>query len=77
MIKKNYLKDYLDKDFTYLDGVPVSLMGEVWAKILRDRVNKIHVNDNEFYNFVLYFINQLPYNWDKKSFMSVKIIRIK
>ncbi len=51
----------------------VSNIDKIWAHILMDHVVEIHLTKVEFFYFFIFFEPKLPYNWDMKSFMSVKL----
>jgi len=75
MIKS--LRDYIDPYFkTNITPFAVSWISEAWPKVLTEQLKEIEMKDDEFYAFVSFFILQLPHDWDGKSFMGVKIIRI-
>lgn len=76
MIQVKSFKNFCDYyDFKIKDDFPVSYVGDTWARILTQKQKEVSITDDQFYAFTKYFLNQLPHNWDNKTFMGVKLKR--
>ena len=47
-----------------------------WPEDLASGDLEVEMNDNEFLYFTRFFLSQLPHDWDRQSFMGVRIIRV-
>ena len=45
----------------------------LWARILTQKQKEVSITDDQFYAFTKYFLNQLPHNWDNKTFDGSKV----
>lgn len=68
------LIDFIDP-YLVKGGIATGYVGDAWARILAGRVETICMDNEEFYHFVRFFINQLPHNFRGTEFMGVKIER--
>lgn len=70
------LNDYIDPYFAKEGYFSTAQVGDAWPRVLTDRIKEIGMTNEHFYHFTRFFLTQLPHNFNGKSFMGVKIIRI-
>jgi hypothetical protein len=61
------------KDYCGEYSLCASNIDKIWAQVLSDHVVKIYLTKVEFFYFFIFFEPKLPWNWDMKSFMNVKL----
>jgi len=70
--KQKTLVDYIEEGY---DDFGPSSVNMAWAGVLAEQVDEVNMTKPEFQSFCHCFLagDILPYNWDRKTFMGIKI----
>lgn len=69
---KRHIKEYIYKQ--EWSGFGVALVSSVLQAVVEDKVEELYMSDRDYNIIMRYMITVGAWNWDKKTFMGVKLI---